>query len=288
MNLNKNQLNTFEYKNINNNSLKGNVYFLPPKIKPLGIIFWIHGGALIFGDKERIPVDLLKFSMDEHFIVISLEQRYIPYCYINDIVSDILDGISWFTKLQYLDIDFSKLPYSILGESSGAYLSLFAGLQKKDNLKAIGVYSGFNNINLDWCNTPNKYYKNNTTNISLHLNSSFFEKLNYFYYLKCIGLWAEIACGKSIKSIPSYYKLYSPIFKINKYFPPTVIIHGEQDFDVPFSEAQNLFAKLNELNIENLLIKIQKEGHLFFDTNDIEIEKSIQDSFKFITKQMKK
>jgi dipeptidyl aminopeptidase/acylaminoacyl peptidase len=42
---------------------------------------------------------------------------------------------------------------------------------------------------------------------------------------------------------------------------PTLIIHGENDNDVPIAEAEQLFVALKDLNVDTVFLRYPREGH---------------------------
>jgi len=68
------QKQTFTYKQVGNLSIQADVHRLPAGlVKP--VIFWIHGGALIFGDRERINSEQLRRYLEAGYILVSIDYR---------------------------------------------------------------------------------------------------------------------------------------------------------------------------------------------------------------------
>ncbi len=53
----------------------------------------------------------------------------------------------------------------------------------------------------------------------------------------------------------------SPIRQIHKAKTPTLIIHGENDNDVPIAEAEQLYVALHDVGVPTTLVRYPREGH---------------------------
>jgi dipeptidyl aminopeptidase/acylaminoacyl peptidase len=47
---------------------------------------------------------------------------------------------------------------------------------------------------------------------------------------------------------------------------PTLILHGENDNDVPIAEAEQLFVALKDLGVETVFVRYPREGHGLSET----------------------
>lgn len=53
----------------------------------------------------------------------------------------------------------------------------------------------------------------------------------------------------------------SPLRYVAQVATPTMIVHGENDNDVPVSEAEQLFIGLKDVGVETILVRYPREGH---------------------------
>lgn len=77
--------------------------------------------------------------------------------------------------------------------------------------------------------------------------------------------FTQIANGTVVQAIcPSVdLDLVDPIANITPSFPPTFIVHGEEDKSVPLELSRNLYAALVRCGVECVLRVIPEEGHTF-------------------------
>lgn len=54
---------------------------------------------------------------------------------------------------------------------------------------------------------------------------------------------------------------WSPLAHVERARTPTLLLHGENDNDVPFSQAEEMFIALKKLGVETVLVRYPGEGH---------------------------
>jgi dipeptidyl aminopeptidase/acylaminoacyl peptidase len=60
---------------------------------------------------------------------------------------------------------------------------------------------------------------------------------------------------------PALYEKYNPIDSAEKFKTPTLIVHGENDFRIPYTQALQLFTTLQRQGVESKLILFPDENH---------------------------
>jgi dipeptidyl aminopeptidase/acylaminoacyl peptidase len=73
--------------------------------------------------------------------------------------------------------------------------------------------------------------------------------------------------GGDLRDVPERYIKNSPIFYLNQVETPLMIIHGTNDFGVPFSQAEEMFYGLRRLKKTGILIGYPGEDHLYWGTH---------------------
>lgn len=67
--------------------------------------------------------------------------------------------------------------------------------------------------------------------------------------------------GATYKENPEIYKLASPISHVTKDDPPFLIVQGDADKLVPFSQAQSFYDALRKAGVDATLIKVKNGNH---------------------------
>ncbi len=61
----------------------------------------------------------------------------------------------------------------------------------------------------------------------------------------------------------------SPLRQIHKVTTPTLILHGENDNDVPIAEAEQLYTALHDVGVSTTLVRYPREGHGLRETGHV-------------------
>jgi acetyl esterase/lipase len=80
--------------------------------------------------------------------------------------------------------------------------------------------------------------------------------------------------GADYAKDPEIWQAASPVFRVSKNAPPFLIVHGTQDQNVPISQAQELYEKLQAAGSPVFFVKVE-DGHTF-QTPDARRELAIE------------
>jgi dipeptidyl aminopeptidase/acylaminoacyl peptidase len=61
----------------------------------------------------------------------------------------------------------------------------------------------------------------------------------------------------------------SPLRYVSRVKTPVLLIHGENDNDVPIAEAEQFFIALKDVGVETQMIRYPREGHGLRETNHV-------------------
>ncbi|NJN43316.1 MAG: prolyl oligopeptidase family serine peptidase [Anaerolineae bacterium] len=156
----------------------------------------------------------------------------------------------------------------IVGHSAGGFLTLLSGMVFQPPPHALVSFYGYGNIKDDWITQPNDFYRQEpiVSSIEAHRSvhkqanistSPISERINFYLYCRQNGIWPDEILGDHAASMDQF----CPIEGITEQTPPTLLIHGDQDTDVPCSESQAMARKLKQLNIHHELIILNGRGH---------------------------
>jgi len=268
---------SYTYKIIDNHEIQADVYRLPGEELRPGII-WIHGGALIFGSREWLSSDQMKMYLKAGYTVISIDYRLAPETKLAGIVEDLEDAYSWVRSVgpKQLNIDPERI--AIIGHSAGGFLSLMAGFRLKPSPKALVSFYGYGDITGSWYTQPDSFYNQYPT-ISREqalefIGSSIISnpppgqnwpegRAKFYLYCRQQGIWPSEVCGHDPLNENDWFSDYEPVQNVTSKYPPTILLHGEKDTDVPFEQSIKMAELLNQDNVPHELIKNTEWGHVF-------------------------
>lgn len=238
-------------------------------------VFWIHGGGLIFGSRKASPKDsLLRALLKEGFVVVSVDHRLAPEAKLPAIVDDVRDAWRWLHDIGSLDFGIAADRIAIAGASAGAYLSLMGGYRLEPRPRAIASFFGYGDITASWEAEPSEHYRTMELVTRAAAQASLaapplqdpavgIDRSVFYLYCRQQGLWLAEVTAHDPREDPSWFDAYCPVRNITTAFPPTILVHGTRDTDVPHEESERLARRLSDCGVEHRFISLPDVGHGF-------------------------
>lgn len=261
---------TVMYKQAKDCMIKADIYY---RGKHSPVLMYIHGGALMFGSRSWLPLNQVELYYQAGFTVVSIDYRLAPYTKLHDIVQDIRDAVQWIKTdaMQRFEFDADKL--ILMGGSAGGYLSLLMGTMEL-NLKprAIVSFYGYGDILGDWVMQPSEHYCTRplvSREQALQaidqkiVSEGEWERFNFYLYCRQQGTWLTEMSGLDPIRDRSLLEMYNPIHNIQDNYPPTLLLHGDQDTDVPYEQSVLMYEQLLKSGISARLITVSGVDHVF-------------------------
>ncbi|HOK70377.1 MAG TPA: alpha/beta hydrolase [Bacillota bacterium] len=278
---------TVEYKRVDGCSICADVYGSSIPSSPA--VVYIHGGGLIWGSRKRVVPEQISAFVGQGYTVISIDHRLAPQTKLPSIVEDVCDALSWVLDdcPRFFGIDPDRV--AVFGRSAGAYLALLSGtLARKP--KAVVSYFGFGDLLTDWGNKPSGYhlsmpevskkraYECIGSNV---ISGSGEERLPFYIYCRQQGIWMREVVG--LNRDDRVLKEYSPMHNVRSDYPPTLLMHGEEDKDVDCTESVKMANALTHAGVKNELITLPGLGHSFDrQMGDARVRESLESMLAFL------
>src|SRR6266542_2416391 len=145
---------TLVYKTVGKDELKADVYRTPGDgARP--VVLWIHGGALIAGDREaENPPGIRAALCRAGYVVGSIDYRLAPETKLPAILEDVQDACRWVRAKGpgLFAADGKRL--AVMGESAGGFLTLAAGFRVEPRPGALVSFWGYGDIAGAWLSRP--------------------------------------------------------------------------------------------------------------------------------------
>ena len=201
------------------------------------LIVWVHGGAWRSGSKGNPPLGLLGFG----YALASLDFHLSEEAPYPSMVHDIKAGI------RYLRANAKKYGYRadkivIWGSSSGGHLAALVGTTNGDKFLE-GTLGDYTSTSSSVQGILDFYGPANLLTI---LNQS------TPHGISVREPAMKILFGKSIDEVKETAKQASPVFQTDPSDPPLLIVHGDQDNQVPVNQSIELMEayKKNKLPVQ--------------------------------------
>jgi acetyl esterase/lipase len=277
---------TFVYKEVNGCEIKGDFYPIAQKQAPL--VVYLHGGGLIWGSREDLKKEQIACYQQAGFHVCSLDYRLAPESKLPAIKEDIEDALVWLKEIGAERFGFDPEQIAVIGSSAGGYLALLAGtLQVGVRPKAIVSFYGYGDITGDWYRKPSPYFSRMTQVPEVlvrqmiqakTLSEAPIEK-RYAIYLYCRqqGKWTDYVTAQA--SLDEF----CPVRQVDADFPPTMLIHGDIDEDVPYEQSVMIAKALASAGVHHQLLTIANGKHSFDQNiNEPTVQKTYQQVTQYL------
>ena len=224
---------TFTYKTVGGERIEADVYRAEDQIaRP--VLVWIHGGALMRGTRANPPCRLLDLCRIAGCVLVSIDYRLAPNEELPTIIEDLEDVFAWIRNdgpgLFAADTD----RIVVAGGSAGGYLTLASGYRVRPRPSALVSYWGYGALNT-FDAEPSEWYR---TFPLVSEEEAWSEGGGPLYvYLRQQGLWTHVVSGFDPVTEAEQLTEYAPIENVTADYPPTLLIHGTADNDVPVEES---------------------------------------------------
>ncbi|MGE8206640.1 alpha/beta hydrolase [Heyndrickxia sp. NPDC080065] len=277
---------TIIYKKTSYFELKGDFYASPQKFSP--VIVYIHGGGLFWGSRNDLKKEQIEFYHDAGFNIFSIDYRLAPESKLTDIKEDIITALSWLENEGTKEFDYDPNKIAVIGSSAGGYLALLSGTLNKKPKAIVSLY-GYGDITGEWAIKPSPHYQKMTAvpkelakmlvSNNIISEGPIEKRYAIYMYARQQASWIEDISGLNARTSKEELTQFCPLYYQNNDFPPTLLLHGTNDEDVPYEQSVLMSEKINESGGSCKLITIQNGKHVF----DEEWENPIvQDAFKEI------
>ena len=262
-------------------------------------LVWIHGGALINGTRKGIPSRLGRFAVQNDFALLSIDYRLAPETKMPLIIEDLEDAFKWMHKShRKLQLDVSKV--AVAGGSAGGYLTLTAGFRAMPRPTVLVSFWGYGDLIGDWYSKPSPHPRHHRKKLTKEaafkqvsgppISDSRKRKGNggaFYQYCRQHGLWPKLVSGfDPIKEAAKFYP-YMPVKNVTKDFPPTVLIHGTKDTDVPYEQSAMMAREFKKHKVPHKLLSIEGGEHGLGGGDRKKINEAYREAWKFVLERMK-
>jgi acetyl esterase/lipase len=263
---------TFAYKQVGNIDVLANVYKLDGNA-PRPVILWLHGGGLIFGSRGMLPADERERFLRAGYVVVATDYRLGPETKLPEILRDVEDAYRWIQEKGPTLFSADPQRVAIVGQSAGAYLALMAGVRVHPSPKAIISFYGYGDIAGEWYSRPSAFFSSErqvTKNEAFRVvsnrvlsESPDLPRQQFYVYCRQNGRWPqEIAGFDPLSELEKLYNL-SPERLVGPRYPPTFLLHGDRDTDVPYQMSERMADALQRQGVEHRLSRMVGFNHLF-------------------------
>ncbi|MBI1900420.1 MAG: alpha/beta hydrolase [Planctomycetia bacterium] len=291
---------THVYKKAGDVEIKADVYReADDKKRP--VVVWIHGGALVMGHRESVPGWLKDAGRQSGFVLVSIDYRLAPETQLPEIIADLEDAFRWLhdkgPELFHADPD----RVAVVGGSAGGYLTLTAGYRAKPRPTALVSLWGYGDLVGAWYSQPSPHPRHHQSKLTREeafrqvagppISDARDRKGDggaFYQFCRQQGLWPKAVSGWDPHSQADKFDPYMPLKNVSSEYPPTLLIHGDKDTDVPHEQSVLMAAELKKRGVEHRLLSIAGAEHGLAGAEKQTIDEANRAAVEFIRWQLAK
>ncbi len=292
------QKQTYTYKQVGDLQIKADVY-RPDSQKGHPVVVWIHGGALIMGGREGVDGRVMKMFLGAGYTIISMDYRLAPETKLPAIIEDIEDAFEWIREEgpELFGIDSSRM--AVLGGSAGGYLTLAAGHRVKPRPTVLVAFWGYGDLIGKWYSTPSPHPRHQRSKMSEDqvrrqvagpaiANSKDRNGDGGAFYQFCRqrGIWPEEVAGWDPHKEAKKFESYMPVKNVTEQYPPTLLIHGTKDTDVPYEQSVMMAEQFKKYHVDHEFITIDGGEHGLAGGDPAKIDWAYERAFQFVHQRL--
>lgn len=192
----------------------------------VGLIVWVHGGAWRAG--SRTSVDLAGLTA-HGWTVASVDYRLSPVAKFPAQIHDIKAAIR-FLRAHAAEYGYPPSRIVIAGSSAGGHLAALVGVSN-DHPELEGTVGEHLTVSSDVQAIVDLYGASNLTTILAQSTS---------HGLNVRKPALDLLLGGQPDAVPQLARLASPVFQVDASDPPLLLLHGDQDPQMPINQAHEL------------------------------------------------
>jgi len=108
----------------------------------------------------------------------------------------------------------------------------------------------------------------------------------FYQFCRQRGLWPNEVSGWDPHKQSKKFDPYMPVRNVAGQYPPTLLIHGTEDTDVPFEQSAMMAEQFKKFRIDHELIAIAGGEHGFGGGDPDKIEQAYERAFQFVHQRM--
>lgn len=289
---------TFTYKKIDDLEIKLDVYRRDDD-QPRKVAVWIHGGALMNGGRQGVSGRVKKDMLAAGYALVSIDYRLAPETKLPKIVEDLEDAFRWIRKEGPSKFNADTSRIAVLGGSAGGCLTLTSGFRVQPPPTVLVSFWGYGDLIGPWYSSPSPHPRHNRRKISRQeadqnapgppVANAADRKGNggtVYLHARQHGTWPTWVSGWDPHSEPERFHPFMAVKNVTRNYPPTLMIHGTKDTDVPHEQSVMMANEFKQHDVEHRLISVVNGEHGLAGATREDIESAWAAVFPFVRKHM--
>lgn len=233
------------------------------------------------------------------YVLVSLDYRLAPETQLPEIIQDIEDAFAWIRRegSQKFQIDPERI--AVAGGSAGGYLTLVTGFRVEPRPIALLSLWGYGDLIGDWYSKPSPHPRHHQSKLT---RDEAFRQVNgppitdardrpgdggaFYQYCRQTGTWPQAVSGWDPHAEAERFYPFMPVKNVNADFPPTAMIHGTNDTDVPHAQSAMMAEQFEQHGVPHAIISVPNGEHGLGGGEPAVIDAAYAKAFAFVDERL--
>src|SRR5262245_33312571 len=112
-------------------------------------------------------------------------------------------------------------------------------------------------------------------------------RLRFYRYLRQNGLWTKEVTGLDPATERAKLDPYCPVRNVTPAYPPTMLVHGTEDTDVPYQLSADMEKEFAKHKVPHELVTVRGAGHGLSGGDKKLVDEAHAKALEFIRKHLK-
>jgi len=291
---------TFTYKTVDGLAVRADVR-RPDTDGPRPVVLFIHGGALMAGRRDGAGGWQQEQLLEKGYIGVSIDYRLAPETQLPGIIGDVEDAYAWVVREGPGLFGADPERIAVTGGSAGGYLTLVTGYRCRPRPAALVSLYGYGDLIGSWYSSPSPHPRHHALTMSAEEAralesgppvSDAADRQGHIqaYYQRCrqLGTWPRAVSGWDPHTQAEAFHPYMPCVNVNADFPPTLLIHGTADTDVPYEQSVIMARALAAHGVGHSLLAVDGGEHGLGGGPESQVAHAFDESVRFIDQHLQR
>ena len=264
---------TYTYKVVADCEIKADVHRAADDVIRSALV-WIHGGALIMGHRQNLSDRQRDLYVTAGYVVVSIDYRLAPETKLPAVIEDLKDAFRWVRREGPGRFRIDPGRVAAIGHSGGGYLALMAGMCVEPRPRAVVSFYGYGDIAGEWYSRPDPFYRRlplvsreeayaAVGGAVISAAEGSHHRDRFYLYCRQQGLWPKEVTGHDPDTEPEWFGPFCPDRNVTPDYPPTMLLHGTADTDVPYHLSAAMADALARAGVAHEFVTIPDGAHGF-------------------------
>jgi acetyl esterase/lipase len=237
--------------------------------------------------------------LEAGYVLVSLDYRLAPETKLSTIIQDIEDAFAWIRRDGPALFNIDPTRVAVVGGSAGGYLTLTAGFRVRPRPSALLSLWGYGDLIGDWYSKPSPHPRHHQSKLTREeafrqvsgppISDARLRKGDggaFYQYCRQTGTWPTAVSGWDPLKEPTQFDPFMPVKNVTAEYPPTVLIHGTEDTDVPHEQSVMMVEQFRKHNVPHEFISIPNAEHGLSGGDPTLIDRAYARAFEFVDEHL--